>query len=92
MTEAIRLCEAGHDIPKAMPLSARASAATGRVVGEREHGVADDQQRQHAELDPPRADRSIAEPPGPTTSSPIRGGTPSSSPTSLRGKSRTSWR
>ncbi len=56
MTEATTLCQAGQDMPKAMPLSESASAATGRVVAKASSDVADDQQRQHAELDPPGAD------------------------------------
>ena len=86
------LCQAGHDIPNAMPLRERASAATGRDVA----NASVLSPRISSESTPScirRApNRSMAVPPGPTTSSPMSGGRPRSRPTSLSEKLRTSCR
>ena len=50
------LWNAGQDSPNPTPFSTSPRAASGRVVGEREHQVAHDQQHQDAEDDPAGAE------------------------------------
>ncbi len=86
------LCHAGQDMPKAMPVSERASAARSRVSAKASSRLPATISASTPSWIRRAPTRSIAEPPGPTTSSPISGGSPSSSPTSLSAKWRTSWR